>query len=112
MDIFASDTPRGAGYENISLSLGLCHGRGTQPGSTPNTHLDSVSIRIFGTSLCLFLGLFIIFGFLKFTFGPEGQISSKDSKQENPPQVPYLLPIIGNLISYLWDPVALASKIQ
>ena len=94
-----------SGYQDLSLPLALdCYNSSTTfPGNGPEmTWTWAVQLALVLSSLWLFRYLWALWPLAT---------SSTPLRYKDPPQVPYALPIVGNLISYLHDAGKLASTI-
>ena len=112
MDLLGIGAECVTNYQNITLSLGLCHNTSIQPGFSLNLQPDHALIGSTRTFVCFFLALFIIVGLFGPVISPLWKVATKGREKRDAPQVPYLIPVIGNLITFLLDPAALASSIE
>ena len=100
-----------SGHQDLPLPLLLGHyDKSTfvfSPGNEPGTASSFKTWKIQLAIVSMFSSLLLI-RYLSVSWALK---SSSTPKCQDPPQVPYFMPVVGNLVSYLFDAAKLASSI-
>lgn len=100
------------GHQNLPLPLYLANYNESATTSSPEIKPGPIVFSRYWVIQLVMMSLLstlLLFSYLSATWALA--TPSPPSKCKDPPQVPYFLPVVGNLISYLLDAAQLASSI-